>query len=164
MAHSGFYHRSRASKCGGCPPKNGGQSQQALGRSRGGFTTKIHVAVDALGNPLRLLLTGGQVHDIRQAHALLVDFDFKGVIGDKAYDATDLITYLESLSAAVVIPSRKIHKQPRETDWYQYKERYLVECFINKIKQYRRVFTRFDKYASRFMAFLSFVSMLIWLK
>lgn len=57
-------------------PKNGGQAEQALGRSRGGFSTKIHVTVDGLGNPLRLSLTAGQRHDIIQAEARIVDLSF----------------------------------------------------------------------------------------
>ena len=58
------------------PQKNGGQSDQALGRSRGGFSTKIHVMVDGLGYPLRLFLTGGQRHDIIKANDLIADLDF----------------------------------------------------------------------------------------
>ncbi|MDA0244266.1 MAG: IS5/IS1182 family transposase, partial [Chloroflexi bacterium] len=54
--------------------------------------------------------------------------------------------------------------EPRETDWHLYKNRHLVECFINKIKHYRRIFSRFEKYAKRYMAFLQFVAALIWLK
>ena len=56
---------------GGSSPKKGGQAAQALGRSRGGFSTKIHVSVDGLGNPLRFILTGGQQHDITQAEELI---------------------------------------------------------------------------------------------
>ena len=59
--------------CGGFK-KSGGQGAQALGRSRGGFSIKIHVSGDALGNPLRFTLTGGQVHDITQAEALIADY------------------------------------------------------------------------------------------
>ena len=58
------------------PQKNGGQAEQALGRSRGGFSTKIHVTVDGLGNPLRLHLTAGQRHDIIPAHDLILDLNF----------------------------------------------------------------------------------------
>ena len=164
MVDFGFHHCPIPSQCGRCTKKNGGQAVQALGRSRGGFSTKIHVTVDALGNPLRLLLTGGQVHDSLMAESLLAAFDFEGVMADRGYDSDALIRLITDQDAQVVIPSRKNRKQPRETDWYQYKDRHLVECFINKIKHYRRIFTRFEKYASRFMAFLSFVSTLIWLK
>ncbi len=78
----------RAHPCAaGALKKPGSQQEQALGRSRGGFSTKIHIAVDALGNPLRLLLTAGQRHDIGQAAALIDGFEGAYVIADKSYDA-----------------------------------------------------------------------------
>lgn len=154
----------RAHPCAaGAPQKQGGQTAQALGRSRGGFSTKVHVTVDALGNPLRLLLTGGQVNDSTQALALLEGFDFEGVIADRAYDTDEILAFIEGNKATVVIPAKKNRIVQRDTDWYTYKERNLVECFINKIKHYRRIFTRFEKYASRYLAFLSLASVLIWL-
>ena len=129
----------------GAPQKNGGQSAQALGQSRGGFSTKVHVTVDALGNPLRLILTGGQVNDSTQAIALLQGFDFAAVMADRAYDTDEILAFIQANEATIVIPSKKNRIVQRDTDWYTYKERNLVECFINKIKHYRRVFTRFEK-------------------
>ncbi len=77
---------TRAHPCAaGAPKKNGGQAEQALGKSVGGFSTKIHATVDALGNPLRLLLTGGQKGDATQAIPLLEGFDFAGLMADRAY-------------------------------------------------------------------------------
>src|SRR3989304_9191680 len=73
------------------PQKNGGQAAQALGRSRGGFSTKVHVTVDALGNPLRFILTGGQRNDITQADSLLGDCLCEYVIADRAYDADEFV-------------------------------------------------------------------------
>src|ERR1051325_5038251 len=64
------------------PQKNGSQAEQALGRSRGGFSTKIHVCVDGLGNPLRLTLTAGQRHDILKAHDLVSNMNFDALIAD----------------------------------------------------------------------------------
>ena len=84
--------------------KSGGQEQQALGRSRGGFNCKIHVTVDALGNPLRLRLTAGQRHDSTQDKALVDGFDFRRVIADRGYAATDFIDYLMSRGIQAVIP------------------------------------------------------------
>lgn len=138
--------------------------KQALGRSRGGFSTKIHVNVDALGNPLRFRLTAGQRHDITQAEALIIDYDFERVIADRAYDADDFIQAIIDKEAEVVIPPRKNRKQSREYDKHLYKERHLVECFINKIKHYRRIFSRFEKLSRRYLGFLSFVGALIWLR
>ena len=145
--------------------KKGGQAQQALGRSRGGFSTKIHVSVDGLGNPLRFILTAGQRHDCTQAEALIIDLDFELVIADKAYDVDDFIALIiKQYEAEAVIPSRAKRKQPRDYDAHLYKERHLVECFINKIKHYRRIFSRFEKLAHRYFSFLSFIGALIWLR
>ena len=145
--------------------KNGGQAEQALGRSKGGFSTKIHVSVDALGNPLRFILTGGHRNDITQGEALIVDLDFERLIADKAYDADDFIRLIiEEYEAEAVIPPRAKRKKLREYDVHFYKERHLVECFINKIKYFRRIFSRFEKLANRYFSFLSFVGTLIWLR
>jgi transposase len=84
--------------CGRSLKKSGGQEAQALGRSRGGFSTKIHIAVDALGNPLRLLLTAGQRHDSPQASALIGGYEPQALIADKGYDSDPLI---ESVTALV---------------------------------------------------------------
>ena len=155
----------RAHPCAaGAPKKSGGQAEQALGKSVGGFSTKIHVAVDALGNPLRLLLTGGQRGDATQAIPLLEGFDFAGVMADRGYDTDDILDFITQNDAEAVIPAKKNRIVQRNTDWHTYKDRHLVECFMNKIKQYRRVFSRFEKYASRYMSFLSFASALIWLR
>ena len=155
----------RAHPCAaGAPAKQGGQSAQALGRSRGGFSSKIHVVVDALGNPLDFVLTAGQAHDVKHAPALLQGRTSDYVVADKAYDADPLIDLIETMGAIPVIPARKNRTEPRHLDAHLYKERHLIECFINKIKWYRRIFSRFDKLASHFLAFLSFVSALIWLR
>ena len=150
--------------CGRGLKKNGGQAAQALGRSRGGFSTKIHVNVDALGNPLRFMLTAGQRHDITQAEDLLADLEFERVIADRSYDAADLLQIISEKGAAAVIPPRKNRKEQREYDKHLYKERHLVECFFNKIKHYRRIFSRFDKLDKRYFGFLSFTGVLIWLR
>jgi len=147
------------------PKKSGGQAEQALGRSKGGFSTKIHVSVDALGNPLRFILTAGQRNDITQAEALILDLDFERLIADKAYDADDFIKLIiEQYEAEAVIPPRAKRKELRDYDQYLYQERHLVECFINKIKHYRRIFSRFEKLAKRYFSFLSFIGALIWLR
>lgn len=146
------------------PKKTGGQAEQALGRSRGGFSTKIHISVDGLGNPLRFRLTGGQRHDITQAAALIEGFDADYVIADKAYDAADFLDLVVKSGAESVIPSTPRRNEQREHDRHLYKERHLVECFINKIKHFRRVFSRFEKLASRYLGFLQLTAVLIWLR
>ena len=144
--------------------KNGSQAEQALGRSRGGFSTKIHAVVDGLGNPLRLCLTAGQRHDITQAPTLIRDLAFEFLLGDRGYDSQDFIDLLLVMEIEAVIPSKKNAKQPRDYDTWRYQERHLVECFIGKIKHFRRVFSRFDKLARRFLGFVQFASALIWLR
>jgi transposase len=144
--------------------KNGSQAEQALGRSRGGFSTKIHILVDGLGYPLRFILTGGQRHDITQAETLIDSFQFDYVIADKGYDADAFLQTIADQTAQAVIPSRKRRLEPRVYDAHLYKERHLVECFINKIKWFRRIFTRYDKLARRYTAFLALASTLVWLR
>lgn len=146
------------------PQKNGGQAEQALGRSRGGFSTKIHVTVDGLGYPLRLHLTAGQRHDILKAHDLMVDLEFDHLLADRSYGAKDFVEELLTRGIEVVIPPNKNAKEPREYDAWRYRERHLIECFIGKIKHFRRIFSRFDKLARRYLGFLHFVSALIWLR
>lgn len=155
----------RAHPCAaGASKKSGGQAAQALGRSRGGFSTKIHITVDALGNPLRLTLTGGERHDMTQADALIDGYESEYVIADKSYDADDFRQTIRASGAEPVIPSRSNRKELYDYDKHLYKERHLVECFINKIKHYRRIFSRFEKLAKRYLGFLHFVSALIWLR
>jgi transposase len=155
----------RAHPCAaGAPVAATEKAAQALGRSRGGFSTKIHVVVDALGNPLDFVLTAGQAHDVTQGPALLEGRHADYVIADKGYDSDAFIEVIEAMGAIPVIPARKNRTAPRHYDVHLYKERHLVECFINKIKWYRRIFARFDKLAKRFLGFLSFVSALIWLR
>ena len=110
---------------GGGAPKNGGQASQALGRNRGGFSTKIHVSVDGLGNPLRFILT---------------------------------------LGMTPVIPPRSNRREPADYDRHLYRERHLTECFINKMKHFRRIFSRFEKLDARYLGFLHFTAALIWLR
>ena len=150
--------------CGRGVKKSGGQESQALGRSRGGFSTKIHIAVDALGNPLRLLLTAGQRHDSPQAQRLIENFEPQALIADKGYDSDTLIESVTAKGILAVIPPKKSRLVQREYDEHLYRERHLIECFINKIKHYRRVFSRFEKLSRNYLGFLSFVSALVWLR
>jgi transposase len=139
-------------------------SDQALGRSAGGFTTKIHVMVDALGNPLDFILTGGQAADVTQAYVLVEGARATYALMDKAYDADKLIEQLKDQGIIPVIPPRSNRKELREYDRHIYKERNLIECFIGKLKQFRRVFSRFEKWAKNYMHFVRFAATLIWLR
>ena len=120
--------------------------------------------VDGLGNPLRFRLTGGERNDITQAEALLEGYAYEHVLADKGYDADALVEFVIEHQAEPVIPPRKQRKTTRKYDPWLYRERHLIECFMNKIKHFRHVFSRFDKLASRFQGFLHFVGTLIWLR
>ena len=139
---------------------------EALGRSRGGFGTKIHAITDGLGNPLDFVLTGGQVHDATQGEVLLAltPAGAEAFIGDKGYDSDTLVQAIEARGMAAVIPPRSNRTKSREVDWFVYKERHLIECFFNKIKHYRRIFARYEKTSRNYMGMLRFVSALIWLR
>ena len=122
--------------------------------------------VDALGNPLKLLLSEGQEADVSNAPKLLCTLSINGSVvnGDKGYDSKNFVEWLKSLGAIPNIPSRETNKEQRECDWHLYKERHLVECFFQKIKQFRRVATRYDKLAKTFLGFVYLASVLVLLK
>ncbi|MGZ9074122.1 MAG: IS5 family transposase [Rhodoplanes sp.] len=140
--------------------KNGAQ---AIGRSRGGLTTKIHVLVDALGNPVDLMITPGQAHDLACAEPLLDGADPDALIGDKAYDADPLIETLTRRQITPVIPPKANRKFPRVCDFALYCERNLVERFFNKLKHFRAIATRYDKLARNFLAGIELASAIILL-
>ncbi len=109
-------------------------------------------------------MTGGERHDITQAPALIENFEFEVLIANTSYDSAEFIESVTAQNAQAVIPPRKNRRELREYDAHLYRERHLVECFIGKIKHYRRVFTRFDKLSKNYLSFLSFVGALIWLR
>ena len=99
-----------------------------------------------------------------QAQALLEPYEFAQAIADKAYDTDDLLAFIAEKEAEAIIPPKANRTEKRAYDKHVYKERHLVECFINKIKHYRRTFSRFEKLADRYLGFLSFAGALIWLR
>lgn len=134
-----------------------------MGLSRGGLSTKIHAATDALGNPVRLLLTPGQDSEIKQAEALLEGFSPDYVMADKGYDADTFISLIEACQATPVIPPKKNRKALREYDKHLYKDRNLVERLFQKLKHYRRIASRFERLAITYQAMLNLVATMIWL-
>ena len=129
----------------------------------GGWSTKIHATVDALGNPLRIILTVGERADITQAEALLVDYQTDAVLADRGYDANSLIDALQRAKVEIVIPAKKSRLEPRTIDENLYKDRNKSERYFNKLKQYRRVATRYEKTASSFVGFVYLASAMILL-
>ena len=130
----------------------------------GGFSTKLHILVDALGTPVEFILTGGQQADVTQAEPLMLGHEADALIADKAYDSDAVVAAAKRQGAEAVIPSKKNRKVPREYDKHLYKDRKKVEWFINLLKQYRRVATRYEKTARNFLGFVHVASIMILLR
>ena len=125
------------------------------------MTTEIHAVVDAVGNPVRFILTPGQVSDITQAEALIADLPAEHVLGDKGYDAKSLRDAVTQQGAVAVIPPRTSSPQVH-CDFALYCERNLIERFFLKIKHFRRIATRYEQTSRAFMSMLSIISAFIW--
>ena len=164
MVDDRFDHCARSQSGRRCPQGKRGADAQGLGRSRGGLTTKIHAATDALGLPVRLIGTPGQRNDIALAADLVERIDADALLADKGYDANHLIEKMEEQKTEVVIPPRRGRKVQRAYDATLYKERNRVERFFNKLKQFRRVATRYDKLLKNFMGFVKLAAIAIWIK
>jgi transposase len=138
--------------------------EEAIGRSAGGPSTKIHAVVDALGNPTLFFLTPGQSSDLEGADQLLPQVETKIVIADKGYDADDRVRKpLAQRGIQSVIPWRKNRLSPVSYDKYLYKARHLVENFFAKLKQYRCIATRYDKLSRNFLSGIFLAASVIWL-
>lgn len=132
---------------------------QALGRSRGGFTTKLHATVSERGELVSYVLTGGEVADITQARGLL-RYRRVDVVGDRAYDSDALVGHIEALGGKVVIPSRSNRRVPRELDAAAYAGRNVIEWWFGRVKLFRRVATRYEKTT---LSYLGVVATAAWL-
>lgn len=152
--------------------------QEALGRSRGGFSTKIHVRVEGRGKPLVLLITAGQRHEQTAFEALMEQGAVKRrgrgrprlrprrVVGDKGYkgySSTHIRTYLRKRGIGVVIPRRKDERRRGPFDKVAYRQRHVVERLIARLKQYRRIATRYDKRAATYRGMLTLAAIMFWL-
>ena len=126
--------------------------------------TKIHGSFDGLGHPVELKLTAAQESDIAQAEELLADHEPEVVIADRGYDKKALVERIESRGAVAVIPTQKNRACQRVVDEHWYRERNLCERFWSKVKQYRRVATRYEKKATNFLAFVKVAAIMVMLK
>ena len=113
---------------------------------------------------MRLRVTGGERHDITQAVALVEGYAVETVLADKAYDVNSFIEWLEQRDIEIVIPPCKYRKQTRGYDEHHYGERHLVECCFNKIKRFRRIFTRYDKLLRNDSSFAYLGAIHVWLR
>lgn len=109
-------------------------------------------------------LTPGQASDIGQAEALLADHRPEVVIADKGYDSNELVAAIESRDGEAVIPPKSNRREPREYDRHTYKERNVCERFWSRVKQYRRIATRYEKKAGNFLAMVHLATIMFLLK
>jgi len=116
-----------------------------------------------MGNPVELMLTPGQNHDVTCAEPLLENVDPRALLGDKAYDADTLLDSLARRKITPVIPPKANRKVQRACDYALYCERNLIERFFNKLKHFRAIATRYDKLARNFLAGIKLAAAIILL-
>ncbi len=148
-------HPHAAGACGG---------NQAMGGTKGGLNSKIHLAVDAHGLPVRIFVTAGPTPDCTLALPLIKGFDIQALMADKAYDFDALLAYLEQHDTEAVIPPKKNRKNPRDFDHYLYTLRHLVENAFLHLKQWRGIATRYAKNVASFLAAVQFKAAMQWAK
>jgi transposase len=141
-----------------------GGADRALGRSRGGFGTKIHIVVDAVGNPAEFVLTAGREPDIAQAEGRIAGHEAGAVIADEAFDSDALVRAVGRRGAGAAIPPKENRKSPRAYDRHLDEGRTEVEWFIDLLKQHRRVATRYEETARNFLGFVHVASIMILLR
>ena len=117
-----------------------------------------------MGNPVEFILTAGQAADITQGEALIEGHDAEAIIADKGYDSDAFVQAIRARGTEAVIPPKKNRKEPREYDRPLYKERNKVERFINLMKHYRRVATRYEKTARNFLGFVYVAAVMVLLR
>ncbi|WP_240344721.1 MULTISPECIES: IS5 family transposase [unclassified Novosphingobium] len=145
--------------------KKGTQEAEALGRSRGGFSTKLHARCDAQGRPLGFVLTPGQSHDIQGFGPLLrmIADRIEALLADKGYDADAIREDLAAADIEAVIPAKSNRRNPVPHDREKYRWRNLVERLLNKLKNWRRIATRYDKTQESYLGFVNLVAALQWI-
>jgi transposase len=127
------------------------------------LSTKINAVVDGAGLPIRLALTAGQASDKEAAVWLISTLGrTRDLVADRGYDAQHLIDLAQSRGATAHIPTQRDRKVQRSVDQAIYRKRNLVERFFNKLKNSRRVATRFDKLARNFLAAVALASVRLW--
>jgi transposase len=143
--------------------KKEGQDQ-AIGRSKGGLSTKIHATVDALGYPTGFLLTPGQACDLDGADILLPALAAPSVMADKGYDADERVLQpWAQAGKTAVIPPKANRKDQRAYDRERYKARHRIENFFCQLKQFRAIATRYDKTARNFLTAIHLAAATVWL-
>lgn len=156
------YDRESSSR--GCRGKRG-EKNQAIGISRGGRTSKIHAVVDSKGRPLNFVVTGGQVHDSQVVGEVLnTPKPPLAVTADKAYDSEKVRQQIADDGALPVIPSRSNATKKAYCPKRIYRRRHKIENYFCRIKDWRRIATRYDKLARNFLDTATIVGALYWIK
>jgi transposase len=138
---------------------------EAIGKSRGGNSTKIHLTVDSGGLPIYFELSGGQINDITHAESLISHSpQARYVVADKGYDSDAFRQHIENSGATSMIPRRKNSKKSNDAmDWCLYRYRHLVENAFGRIKNYRAIATRYDKLERNYASMVSLAFSMMWL-
>ena len=155
----GSYVRAHQHSAGG----SGTASENAIGLSRGGRTTKLHARVDSEGRPVQIELSPGNTHDSTMAPVLLAQVTADAIIADKAYDVDAIVETIEAAGATVVIPPKKNRRKKRRYSKSLYRERNVVERFFCRLKHWRGIATRYDKTATSFRALVHLVCAILLL-
>lgn len=127
------------------------------------MSTKIHALVQGMGQLIGFALTGGEVADITQAQSLLSGRDFKEAVADKGYDSDELVQFIRDQGAKAVIPPRRNRLHQRRWDRQAYKDRNIIERFFCRLKQFRRIATRYEKLAERYASIVTVGASFVWL-
>ena len=145
--------------------KKGTQQTEALGRSRGGFTTKLHARCDARGLPLGFVLTPGQAHDVQGFAPLfrMIEDRIEAFLADRGYDADAIREEIEAAGVEAVIPAKVNRRDPVPHNRAKYKWRNLIERLFNKLKNWRRIATRYDKTKESYLGFVALASVKLWI-
>ena len=135
----------------------------AIGRSRGGQTTKIHALTDDIGRPLAFLITPGNTHDLVGARGLIgMIRNPRRLLADRAYDAKSLRDELAARRIKAVIPPNPTRKHPHRYDKTAYKGRNVIERMFCRLKDFRRIATRYDKRADIFLSAILLAAAISW--
>ena len=157
------------------PGRKGDPETEALGRARGGFSTKVHLRAEGGGKPMAFVLTAGQRHEttafeqlmeqgaVRRAGGGRPKMHPYRVSGDKAYGSGQIRRYLRRRGIRTTIPRKNNEHRGGPFDREIYRTRNRVERLINRLKQYRRVATRYEKRAENYRAMLTIAAIMLWL-
>ena len=154
---------------GARPPARRGRKKggpdHAIGRSRGGTGTKIHVVVDGLGLPRRFALTPGQASDKAAVPALLDGLEpARDTVADRGCDSRAILKLIADHGSCPHIPTQRDRREQRSVSHDLYRQRNLVERFFNKLKHFRGIATRYHKLARNFLAAIALACIRIWIK